>query len=134
MKIGDVARRLGVTPQAVRFYEERGLLPAPKRADNDYRDYGPDDFERLRLLVGLRQLDVPLDAAAALAVLCVQGRCDDVSAGLRELVRDRRAEIARRRAELDHLDRNLRILDENLVAGAKPEHAIALREGERDDV
>ncbi len=131
MKIGEVARRLGVTPQAIRFYEERGLLPAPDRADNDYREYGPEDFERLRLLVGLRQLDVPLDAAAPLAVLCVEGRCEDVSVGLREVIRDRRAEIARRRAELDHLDRKLQVLDENLLAGSKPEDAIALGEGER---
>ncbi|MEP6468789.1 MAG: MerR family DNA-binding transcriptional regulator, partial [Chloroflexota bacterium] len=58
MRISELAERVGATPQAVRFYEARGLLPAPPRAGNNYRDYGVADEKRLRLLLGLRRLDL----------------------------------------------------------------------------
>ena len=124
MKVGDVAHRLGVSPQAVRFYEERSLVPAPSRGENGYREYDAEDFERLRLLVGLRQLDVPLDAAATLATACVAGRCDEMAADLREVIRERRARVAQRAAELRHLDGRLAQLDASLAGGASPQDAI----------
>ena len=49
MRIGALAERLGTTPHAIRFYERRGLLPAPRRGDNSYREYSEADAERLRL-------------------------------------------------------------------------------------
>ncbi len=70
MPIGELARELGVTTKAVRFYEARGLLPGPARVANGYRDVNADAVQRLRVLVGLRRLDVPLDEAAELAGLC----------------------------------------------------------------
>lgn len=47
MRIGEVARELGVTTTALRFYEERGLLAQPARVANGYREFGPDDVARL---------------------------------------------------------------------------------------
>lgn len=83
MRIGIIAERLGTTRDAIRFYERRGFLPVPERTGNGYRQYTDGDVERLRLLVGLRQLDLPLDQAATLADLCAAGQCDQVSDGLR---------------------------------------------------
>ncbi|MYR44444.1 MerR family DNA-binding transcriptional regulator, partial [Streptomyces sp. SID5910] len=31
MRIGDAAAAVGATPRALRFYEQRGLLPPPRR-------------------------------------------------------------------------------------------------------
>lgn len=45
MRIGDLALRTGVSTDAIRYYEKEGLLPAPKRTDNGYRDYGPEAVE-----------------------------------------------------------------------------------------
>jgi len=42
MRIGELARRTGVSVSRIRFYEVRGLLPKAARADNGYRSYGPD--------------------------------------------------------------------------------------------
>ncbi len=39
MRIGEVARRSGVAPSRIRFYETHGLLPAAARRNNGYRDY-----------------------------------------------------------------------------------------------
>jgi MerR family transcriptional regulator, mercuric resistance operon regulatory protein len=39
MKVGQLAEATGVSVQAIRFYERRGLLPAPRRLQSGYRDY-----------------------------------------------------------------------------------------------
>jgi DNA-binding transcriptional MerR regulator len=44
--IGDVAAEAGVNIQTLRYYERRGLLPAPKRSRSGYRQYS-DDAVRL---------------------------------------------------------------------------------------
>ncbi|WP_127530702.1 MerR family transcriptional regulator [Paenibacillus kobensis] len=64
MKVQEVARRLGVTPRAVRFYEEKGLVHPRKAAGNGYRLYTEDDVERLRWVVALRELGLPLASIA----------------------------------------------------------------------
>jgi len=74
--------------------------PSPRRGQNRYGDYGAADAERSRLLIGLRQLDIPLEQAAELATMCAAGRCDEVSDELRALLREKRQQLARRMAEM----------------------------------
>src|SRR3954466_4120730 len=61
MKIGQVAERAGVSVDAVRFYERRGVLPEPERLPSGYRTYGPATVERIRLARRLQQLGLTLD-------------------------------------------------------------------------
>lgn len=127
MRIGALADQLGTTPHAIRFYERRGLLPTPARSDNRYREYSETDAERVRLLIGLRQLDIPLEQAAELATMCAAGRCDEVSDGLRALLIAKRAELARRVDEMRFLDRRMAHLAGQLEAGRAPRTLINLR-------
>ena len=60
MRIGELARRVGTTTRALRFYESRGLLAAP-RAANGYREYGEDDIRLVREIVALREVGFSLD-------------------------------------------------------------------------
>lgn len=39
MNVSEVARRAGISPTAVRFYERRGVPPAAAPRDNGYREY-----------------------------------------------------------------------------------------------
>lgn len=126
MKIGDLAREVGTTPEAIRFYERRGLLPEPPRGDNGYREYGGREASRLRLLMGLRRLDLPLDQAAELAGMCADGRCEEVSTELRGVLNDKRTELRRRIDELEYLDRRLAHLEGGLASGAEPRPLITL--------
>ena len=127
MRIGTLAKELGTTSHTIRFYEQRGLLPAPVRTGNGYREYGEADAERLRLLIGLRQLDIPLADAAQLATMCAAGRCDEVSEELRVLLVEKRAELARRIDEMRYLDRRMAHLAGELEAGTTPRTLITLR-------
>ena len=49
LTIGAVARRVGLRPLALRYYEAAGLLPPPARA-NGRRRYDTDVFDRLAVI------------------------------------------------------------------------------------
>ncbi|MFD0274349.1 MerR family transcriptional regulator [Kitasatospora sp. NPDC127111] len=52
MRIGELARRTGVSTRALRYYEEQGLL-SPERRPSGYREYGEGD---VRTVHGIRTL------------------------------------------------------------------------------
>ncbi len=132
MRIRQLADRLGTTPQTIRYYESRGLVPPPAREENRYRSYGREHEEQLRLLLGLRQLGLPVNRAADLASLCVAGKCESVSSELRGLIGQQREEIRRRRKALAHLDQRLVDLDSHLAAGDAPRKLITLGKEDTD--
>ena len=114
MRIGELARQVGVSTDTVRFYERSGWLPRPSRRDNAYRDYGEVDAEHLRLLIDLRRLDLPLEEAARIASWCHSGHCADSTSELPRVISDRRAAIADRIAGLRELDGRLADLEIHL--------------------
>ncbi|TCM46070.1 MerR family transcriptional regulator [Kribbella sp. VKM Ac-2568] len=61
LAISAFARRVGLTPSALRFYDDCGLLrPAQVDDQNGYRYYAPDQEPRAVLLRDLREIDLPL--------------------------------------------------------------------------
>ncbi len=54
LRIQEVADETGLTPRAIRYYEELGLLAPAARSEGAYRLYDGEDLERLRLIRGLR--------------------------------------------------------------------------------
>lgn len=52
MRIGELAKRSGLSRDTIRFYERRGLLRsvASSEASNSYRDYREDLVERLAMI------------------------------------------------------------------------------------
>lgn len=115
MRIGELARQVGVSTDTVRFYERSGWLPRASRRDNDYREYGEPDVEHLRLLIELRRLDVPLGDAGRIASWCHSGHCADATVELPRLIGERRADIATRIAGLRALDVRLDSLERHLA-------------------
>ncbi len=54
-RIGELARRAGATPRAVRYYEELGLLPGSGRPRGQHRLYDRHDEERLKELLRVKE-------------------------------------------------------------------------------
>jgi DNA-binding transcriptional MerR regulator len=50
LRVGQVAARAGVHRETVRYYERRGLIPAPPRRISGYRAYPAETVERVRLI------------------------------------------------------------------------------------
>ncbi|MEM9104954.1 MAG: MerR family transcriptional regulator [Pseudomonadota bacterium] len=55
----DAAQQLGVSPKALRLYEERGLIK-PTRTANGWRTYGPNAMDRAREIIALRSFGLSL--------------------------------------------------------------------------
>ena len=60
MRIGELHQATGVGIETIRYYEKAGLLPAPTRTGNGYRNYGSEHLERLSFIHHCRALDMPL--------------------------------------------------------------------------
>jgi DNA-binding transcriptional MerR regulator len=110
LRVTEVATEVGLTPRAVRYYEERGLLKPAGRSGGAYRLFDEDDVERLRFIRGLRD-----DAGFSLAEI---GRLlEDEEARARNRARFRAtADRGERRAividALARVDRQIAILRE----------------------
>lgn len=117
MKVSELARRAGVAPSAVRFYEEMGVLPAAPRRDNGYRDYGAEELARLRLVVALRRLGLAPVDAGRLAALCMER--GEVDLDPAPLIATQRAAIERQRADLDRVDSELTDLELTIAAAGR---------------
>ncbi|MCX4683150.1 MerR family transcriptional regulator [Kitasatospora purpeofusca] len=61
MRIGDAAAAAGTTPRALRFYEQRGLLPPPVRSASGQREYGSEAVVRVRVIRALLALGLTVD-------------------------------------------------------------------------
>lgn len=122
LRIGDVARRAGITPRAIRHYEQLGLISAiVAREAGAHRLYGADDVERLAaalrlkelLGLSLEELGEVVEAEDARAALHEEpGSVDPVwrRQALEELMSrlDRQLELVRRRRQdLDALERDI---------------------------
>jgi redox-sensitive transcriptional activator SoxR len=52
MRVGEIAERAGVNVETLRYYERRGLLPAPERTPSGHRRY---DEETVRFLRAIKE-------------------------------------------------------------------------------
>jgi DNA-binding transcriptional MerR regulator len=120
VRIGELASDLGVSADTLRFYERSGYLPRPERAENSYREYTPADVERIRLLLELRRLDLPLDEAARLAGWCQSGHCAETTVELPALIAAKRADLRDRIDGLGQLDTRLASLERHLSLSELP--------------
>jgi len=107
VRIGELAKEVGLNTSAIRFYEASGLLPQSARGANRYREYGPESIKRLQFIQLAQRLGFTLDSLRALfAADHAEFPREQVLAGLER----RRAEIAQLRADLDAQDAELQRL------------------------
>ena len=106
MRIGDVARRTGVSTRALRYYEEQGLL-SPERSSSNQRTYADSAVERVELIQQF--FTAGLSSRTILRLLpCVDtGTSTPEVSQLLEDERDRitaaMADLASARDALDHM-------------------------------
>ncbi|MGE0043999.1 MAG: heavy metal-responsive transcriptional regulator [Vicinamibacterales bacterium] len=61
----ELARETGVSPDTLRHYERKGVLPAPPRTANGYRRYPPDAVARVVLVRRAMLVGFTLDELSA---------------------------------------------------------------------
>ncbi len=75
MRIGELARQTGVSVQAVRFYERRGLIAKPPRTETGYRVYVAADLRRLQFIRQAKRLGFSLEEIVRIQRLRERGHC-----------------------------------------------------------
>ena len=108
MQIKELSDNTGLQDKTIRYYEEVGVLPPPKRLPNGYRDYGEADVERARFVAGLRRLDFSLDDISE--ILAMRDRSEAPCRVVLSLMAEKADEISQRIVELSRLGKNLRQL------------------------
>lgn len=107
LRIGDVARRTGVTERTLRYYEELGLLE-PSRDGSGRRHYDRATLDRLYRIRLLRELGTPV------------AELDPDAADLAALTRRHLAELDDRIAELARQRERVRAVEDRLLGGQAP--------------
>lgn len=88
MRIGELARRSGVSERMLRYYEQQGLL-RPARTEAHYRDYGEAEFLAAMRIRQLNESGLKLNAIRILLPCMVDGPatfqpCDEIRSVLTE--------------------------------------------------
>jgi DNA-binding transcriptional MerR regulator len=102
----DLAHRIGVQPEAIRYYERRGLLPVPDRAASGYRIYTPEHLERVDFIKQCQTVGFSLEQIRQLMELKfrVSSPCQHV----RDLLLDKIKEIETQISRLQMFRQELR--------------------------
>ncbi|WP_231443482.1 MerR family transcriptional regulator [Brevibacterium zhoupengii] len=101
MRIGEVARRSGVSARMLRHYESLGLIDPSERTSSGYREYSAADIGRIFHVEGLRKLGMSLAEIGTL----LSDPAFDPSRLLHELVETTTQRIAAEQELLSHLER-----------------------------
>ncbi|WP_208085599.1 MerR family transcriptional regulator [Brevibacterium atlanticum] len=101
MRIGEVARRSGVSARMLRHYESIGLLEPSDRTSAGYREYSDTDIGRIFHIEGLRRLGMSLTEVGEV----LADPSFDTTRLLGDLIAETRERIAAEERLLAHLER-----------------------------
>lgn len=118
LKVGELAKRSGLTVRTLHHYHAIGLLTPSARADNGYRLYDHHDIARLHQIQALRRFGLSLAEIGDYL-----NQPDAPLVELVELVAKQIASLDRQLAQTAQLRERLVHLHAQLAAGTEPELA-----------
>jgi DNA-binding transcriptional MerR regulator len=104
VRIAELAERVGAPTSTVRYYERIGLLPLPARTPSGYRDYDEGAAAQLLFITRGRRMGLSCEQLTDLLPVWNGTNCVGAHERVSELVREKRAEIRDRIAELERFD------------------------------
>lgn len=60
MKIGELAKKTGLSIDTIRFYEKSDLIRSPDRTEGGYREFSKDEVSTIIFISHCRALDIPI--------------------------------------------------------------------------
>lgn len=113
MKIGELARRSGLSAHTIRYYERIGLLPPPDKNASGHRDYDASILTWIDFLGRLKATGMPVREMLRYAALREQG--DGTEAERQAILEIHREQV---RIRLAGLRENLSVLDVKIAGYA----------------
>lgn len=103
--IGELADRTGLGRDAIRYYESIGVLPKAERSDGGYRQYGPEDVDRITFIGQAQTLGLTLEEIRE--ILEIVGAGEEPCVHLRARLESRLQETRERIRDLRRLEGRL---------------------------
>lgn len=107
MRIGIVAKKVGVSVDAIRFYERNELLPRPARTQGGFRKYGERDVETLSFIRRVQGLGFKLSEIRGL--LSLRGSRMQPCAPVRRCLQAKLTDVRHKLESLQKLERELHL-------------------------
>ncbi|MAS95045.1 MAG: hypothetical protein CMO55_17755 [Verrucomicrobiales bacterium] len=126
MRIGEVAERAGLNTQTIRFYEREGMLPAPARGSNGYREYKADTLTEIAFIRGCQNAGFTLKEIKWLKSL--DTGADETCGKVRELLSQKRTVIEEKIESLKTIQTRLKAMEDR-CAGLPAETACLVLSG-----
>lgn len=98
MQIGELSARSGVPAKTIRYYEDIGVIPPPRRSPSGYRQFDQAALDRLAFVRAARAVGLSLGEIRGVVALRDGG--ETPCAYVVELLVSRSAELDRRIAEM----------------------------------
>lgn len=104
--IGEVSKKMNITPSTLRYYEKEGLLPFVSRTKSGIRSFNDADLNRLRIIECLKKTGMSIKKIKQFIDWCSEG---DSTLNLRyEMFLERREETLR---QIEELKKTLDVID-----------------------
>jgi len=71
--IGDIAKKFGLNPRTIRYYETIGILPKATRTESGYRVYSDETIKRLEFILKAKTIGLKLDEIREILLLHEKG-------------------------------------------------------------
>lgn len=107
LTVGQLARAADVSTKTIRYYEQVGVLPVPRRSPSGYRQYARRDVHRLLFVRRARALGLSLKDLKTLTTEVDNGQCGTMRPQLSNLVQAQLQVVQPRIAEFQLLHRQL---------------------------
>lgn len=107
--IGDAAKRCGLTPHTLRFYDKEGLLPYVERGPSGIRKFKESDFEWLAIINCLKDTGMPIKEIKEFIDWCMEG--DATLTQRLEFMKKHKQDV---QVKMDHLKKNMEMIDYKL--------------------
>ena len=105
LRIGVVARRIGLSVDTIRFYEKEGLLKAPPRSEGGFRLFQEKDIEDLRFIRSGQSLGFSLHEIRDL--LSVRNGLSTPCADVKRLLERKLVSVRQKIVELNRMENEM---------------------------
>lgn len=116
MKIGELSKKSGIPIETLRYYEKEGLIAAPKRLENGYRDYPKTTVNHLHFILRAKKVGFSLKECKELLSIFIskdQHTCQDV----KSLAEIKLKEIQQKMQELEQMHDTLQNISDACCGG-----------------
>jgi MerR family transcriptional regulator, copper efflux regulator len=120
MTVGELARRTGMSPKAIRQFEGMGLIYSAGRSDANYRLFDESAIWCVQVIGNLRALGLTIKQIQQLAAVYLERPDEPIGPRLADLLDQTEQRIEQRREQLDVIQgriRDFRSANEEALAG-----------------